>query len=104
MSSGPWRDGREVRAMVQRSLVAYPDLSFSIRDAVAVDRDSVRKIFVEYTMRGTQSGSINGREGSTRPIAVDGALVAVCDDSGRMVAVVDYIDHEAIRLQQIIAT
>lgn len=102
MSSGPPRQGSdEIAAMVRRSLDAYPDLSFSVRHAFTgvTGTDEVR-IVIEYTMRGTQTGAINGRVGSARPIEVDGALVATLDDKGRMVAVVDYIDHHAIRRQQ----
>lgn len=102
MSSGPPRQGSdEIAAMVRRSLDAYPDLDFSIRQAFTSDTsaDEVRMV-IEYTMRGTQIGHINGRPGSARPIEVDGALVATLDGSGRLLAVVDYIDHHAIRRQQ----
>lgn len=102
MSSGPPRQGSdEIAAMVRRSLDAYPDLDFSVRHAFTgvTPADEVR-IVIEYTMRGTQTGVINGRAGSTRPIEVDGALVATLDGSGRLLVVVDYIDHHAIRRQQ----
>lgn len=41
---------------------------------------------IEYTMRGTQTGVINGRSGSARPIEIDGALVATLDGVGALVA------------------
>ena len=85
--------------MVRRSIDAYPDLSFTVRDAFATSGTDAVRVVIEYTMRGTQTGAINGREGSSRPIEVDGALVATLDD-GRMTTVVDYIDHHAIRTQQ----
>lgn len=105
MSSGPPRQGSdEIAAMVRRSLDAYPDLSFTVRHAFVgtglITDPAEMRIVIEYTMRGTQTGAINGRDGSSRPIEVDGALVATLDGSGRMVAVVDYIDHHAIRRQQ----
>lgn len=101
MSSGPPRNGDvEVRAMIERSLAAYPDLSFELRDAFGVERGDGARIVIEYTMRGTQTGAINGRAGSGRPIVVDGALVATLDADGRMMEVVDHIDHHAIRVQQ----
>lgn len=90
--------------MVRRSLDAYPDLSFSVRHAfggvAGTANISEVRIVIEYTMRGTQTGVINGRGGSARPIEVDGALVATLDGSGRLLVVVDYIDHHAIRRRQ----
>ena len=100
MSAGPERVGDELRAMVERSLAAYPDLSFEVHDAFGVDRDAGPRLVIEYTMRGTQTGAINGRPGSGRPIAIDGALLATLDADGRMAVVVDHIDHHAIRVQQ----
>ncbi|MBU3702182.1 MAG: ester cyclase [Acidimicrobiia bacterium] len=101
MSSGPLRRGSdEIAAMVRRSLDAFPDLSFTVRDAFATSDVGGGRVVIEYTMRGTQSGVINGRAGSARPIEVDGALVATLDGSGRLLVVVDYIDHHAIRRQQ----
>ena len=99
MSSGPPRQGSdEIIAMVRRSLDAYPDLSFTVRGSF-MDVDGSR-IVIEYTMRGTQTGVINGRAGSVRPVEVDGALVASLDMMGRLQSVVDYVDHHAIRTQQ----
>jgi len=86
--------------MVRRSLDAYPDLSFTVRDTFAVPDAGGGRVVIEYTMHGTQTGAINGRGGSSRPIAVDGALVATLDVDGRLATVVDYIDHHAIRTQQ----
>jgi steroid delta-isomerase-like uncharacterized protein len=105
MSSGPPREGSdEIAAMVRRSLDAYPDLSFSVRHAftgvAGTTNTGEERIVIEYTMRGTQTGVINGRSGSARPIEIDGALVATLDGSGRLLVVVDYIDHHAIRRQQ----
>ena len=100
MASGPERIGEEVRAMVERSFAAYPDLSFELCDAFGVERDGGHRVVVSYVMRGTQTGAINGREPSGRPIEIDGALVATLDGSGRMVSLVDHIDHHAIRVQQ----
>ena len=101
MSSGPPRSGDvELRAMIERSLAAYPDLRFELRDSFGVSRGDGARVVIEYTMRGTQTGSINGRAGSGRPIEVDGALVASLGRDGRMLEVVDHIDHHAIRVQQ----
>lgn len=101
MSSGPPRQGSdEIAAMVRRSLDAFPDLSFTVRDAFATSDVGGGRVVIEYTMHGTQTGAINGREGSSRPIEVDGALVATLDVDGRLASVVDYIDHHAIRNQQ----
>lgn len=101
MSSGsPRRGSDEVAAMVRRSFDAYPDLTFDIRDSFGVAHDGGWRVVIEYTMRGTQSGAINGRSASSSPIAVDGALVATLDADGRMESVIDYVDHHAIRVQQ----
>ena len=100
MSAGPVRAGPDLRAMVERSLMAYPDLSFSLRDAFGVARGDGARLVIEYTMRGTQTGAINGRPASGRPIEVDGALVVTLDAQGRIVEAVDHIDHHAIRAQQ----
>lgn len=83
--------------MVRRSLDAYPDLSFALRDSLV---SGAGRIVIEYTMSGTQVGEINGRPGSGRPIEVDGALVATLDEAGRILVAVDYVDHHAIRVQQ----
>ena len=101
MSSGPERVGDELLAMVERSMAAYPDLSFELRDSFwSVTHGSGARIVIEYVMRGTQTGAINGREGTGRPIEIDAALVATLDAEGRLLAVIDYIDHHAIRVQQ----
>ncbi len=98
MSSGSPREGSDaIAAMVRRSLDAYPDLSFALRDSLV---SGAGRIVIEYTMSGTQVGEINGRPGSGRPIEVDGALVATLDEAGRIMVAVDYVDHHAIRVQQ----
>lgn len=101
MSAGsPYEGSDAIGAMVRRSLDAYPDLSFSVRDSFGIALGAGWRIVIEYTMRGTQTGEINGREGSGRPIEVDGALVATLGADLRISEVIDYVDHHAIRVQQ----
>ena len=101
MSAGSPHEGSDaIGAMVRRSLSAYPDLSFSVRDSFGTALDGGWRVVIEYTMRGTQTGAINGRAGSGRPIEVDGALVATVDADLHMSQVIDYVDHHAIRVQQ----
>ena len=98
MASGnTYRGADELRAMVTRSVGAYPDLSFTVRDAfVGVDG---RHFTIEYTMRGTQESAIGDRPGTGRTIEIDGVLVGTTDDAGHVTTCVDYLDHLAIRRQ-----
>jgi steroid delta-isomerase-like uncharacterized protein len=96
MASGnTYRGADDVRAMVERTVGAYPDLWFDVRHAFAAARDFV----IEYTMRGHQQTAINDRPGTGRAIEVDGVLVGSTDATGRVTACVDYLDHLTIRRQ-----
>ena len=87
MASGSTYTGApELRAMVERTLHASPDLGFDVRDAFAVDDHFA----IEYTMRGTRDG---------RRIEIDGALVGTLDHDARVRTCVDYLDHLSIRRQ-----
>jgi steroid delta-isomerase-like uncharacterized protein len=96
MASGATYTGApDVRAMVERTLDAYPDLAFDVRDAFIADDHFA----IEYTMRGTQEGAVGDRPGTGRTIEIDGALVGTVDGDGRVSACVDYLDHLSIRRQ-----
>jgi steroid delta-isomerase-like uncharacterized protein len=96
MASGnTYRGADDIRAMVDRTLGAYPDLRFEVRRAFATEHDFV----IEYTMRGQQHGEIGDRPGTGRPIEVDGVLVGTTGTGGRVTACVDYLDHLTIRRQ-----
>jgi steroid delta-isomerase-like uncharacterized protein len=96
MASGATYTGHdEIRAMVERTLGAYPDLRFEIRGAFATDEHFA----IEYTMRGHQESAIGDRPGTGGAIEIDGALVGTTDADGRVTACVDYLDHLSIRRQ-----
>jgi C-1 hydroxylase len=96
MASGNTYTGADdVRAMVERTLAAYPDLHFDVRRTFATAQDFV----IEYTMRGHQQAAIGDRPGTGRAIEVDGVLVGTTDGDGRVTACVDYLDHLTIRRQ-----
>jgi steroid delta-isomerase-like uncharacterized protein len=96
MASGNTYCGADdVRAMVDRTLGAYPDLRFDVRRTFATERDFV----IEYTMRAHQQSAIGDRPGTGEAIEVDGVLVGSTDDDGRITACVDYLDHLTIRRQ-----
>ncbi len=96
MASGiTYQGADDVRAMVQRTLGAYPDLRFEVRRAFATEHDFV----IEYTMRGHQESAIGDRPGTGRAVEVDGVLVGTTDADGRVAACVDYLDHLTIRRQ-----
>jgi steroid delta-isomerase-like uncharacterized protein len=98
MASGnTYRGTDEVRAMVTRTLAAYPDLEFAVRDAFT-GADG-RHFAIEYTMRGHQESAISDRPGTGRAIEIDGALIGTTDAGGRVTACVDYLDHLTIRRQ-----
>ena len=85
----------DLRVMVERTLVGYPDLRFAVRGAFATDD----RFAIEYTMRGTQRAAIGDRPGTGRAVEIDGALVGTIDAAGRVRACVDYLDHLTIRRQ-----
>lgn len=96
MASGNTYAGRAaIRAMVDRTLAAYPDLSFVVRSSFSAED----RFAIEYTMRGTQVSAVGDRPGTGRTVVVDGALLGVLDRSGRVAAAVDYLDHHAVRQQ-----
>jgi len=96
MASGnTYAGAAAIRAMVSRTLTAYPDLAFALRSAFA----TADRFAIEYTMRGTQQAAVNDRPGTGRSITVDGALVGSLDDAGRVVICVDYLDHHDVRRQ-----
>ena len=96
MASGSTYAGNDaIRAMVERSLGAYPDLAFTVRDGFATSTHFA----IEYTMRGTQQAAIGDRAATGRSIVVDGALVGTTTAAGRVVTCVDYLDHHDIRRQ-----
>ena len=96
MASGNTYHGAdEIRAMVDRTLGASPDLRFEVRRTFASEHDFV----IEYTMRGRQHGAIGDRPGTGRAIEVDGVLVGTTGTGGRVTACVDYLDHLTIRRQ-----
>jgi steroid delta-isomerase-like uncharacterized protein len=96
MASGSTYAGHgELRAMVERTLGAYPDLAFAVRSAFTCPPHFA----IEYTMRGHQQGVIGDRPGTGRAIEVDGALVGTTDADARVTACVDYLDHLAVRRQ-----
>jgi steroid delta-isomerase-like uncharacterized protein len=96
MAGGNTYSGADaIRAMVERTLGAYPDLAFEVRDAFA----DGRRFAVEYTMRGTQRAAVGDRPGTGRAVTVDGALVGTADAAGRVIACVDYLDHHDLRRQ-----
>jgi uncharacterized protein (TIGR02246 family) len=83
MASGnTYVGGGEIRAMVARSIGAYPDLAFDLRDTFVTDSNYA----IEYTMR---AGSA----------AIDGVLVGTTDGAGRVRTCVDYLDHLDLRRQ-----
>ena len=87
MASGATHTGApELRAMVERTLLAYPDVGFDVRDAFIADDHFA----IEYTMRGTRDG---------RTVEIDGVLVGTVDRDARVRACVDYLDHLSIRRQ-----
>ena len=96
MASGnTYRGAADVRAMVQRTLGAYPDLRFDVRRTFAAEQHFV----IEYTMRGHQQSAIGDRPGTGRAIEVDGVLVGTTSKDGRVTTCVDYLDHLTIRRQ-----
>ena len=98
MASGnTYRGADDVRAMVERTLAGYPDLTFEVRGAFT-GADG-RHFAIEYTMRGHQQAAIGDRPGTGRAIEVDGVLVGTRDTDGRVRACVDYLDHLRIRRQ-----
>jgi steroid delta-isomerase-like uncharacterized protein len=98
MASGATYTGHtDIRAMVERTLGGYPDLTFAVRDGF-VAADGVH-FAIEYTMRGTQQGPIGERPGTGRTIEIDGVLVGKLDHDGRVTTCVDYLDHLSIRRQ-----
>jgi steroid delta-isomerase-like uncharacterized protein len=92
-----YRGADEVRAMVERTLGAYPDLAFAVRGAFTGDEGG--HFVIEYTMRGHQQEAIGDRAGTGRAVEIDGALVGTTDADGRVIACVDYLDHLEIRRQ-----
>ena len=96
MASGNTYTGHDaIRAMVERSLAAYPDLAFTVRSAFTAGAHFA----IEYTMRGTQQVALGDRAGTGRTVTVDGALVGTRTDAGAVAACVDYLDHHDIRRQ-----
>ena len=98
MASGStYRGHAELRDMVERTLGAYPDLTFAVRDAFTGNDGG--HFAIEYTMRGHQQGSIGDRAGTGRAVEIDGVLVGTTDADGGVTACVDYLDHLAIKRQ-----
>ena len=96
MAAGATYTGHdEIRAMVDRTLGAYPDLRFDVRSAFAAEEHFA----IEYTMCGHQESAIGDRPGTGRAIEIDGALVGTTDADGRVTTCVDYLDHLSIRRQ-----
>ena len=96
MASGnTYRGHDEIRAMVERTLGAYPDLRFEVRNAFAAGG----RFAIEYTMRGHQESAIGDRPGTGRAIEIDGALVGTTGADGGVTTCVDYLDHLSIRRQ-----
>jgi len=96
MVSGATHTGTDaLRAMVERTLVGYPDLRFEVRSAFA----SEDRFAIEYTMRGHQQSAVGDRPGTGRAVEIDGALVGTTDADGRVTTCVDYLDHLSIRRQ-----
>ena len=92
-----YRGADELRAMVERTLSAYPDLAFAVRSVFT--GDDGERFAIEYTMRGHQQGAIGDRPGTGHAVEIDGALVGTLGAHGRVTACVDYLDHLAIRRQ-----
>jgi steroid delta-isomerase-like uncharacterized protein len=96
MASGNTYAGHDaIRAMVERTLGAYPDLTFTVRSAFTAGRHFT----IEYTMRGTQQAAIGDRAGTGRTIGVDGALVGTRTATDAVATCVDYLDHHDVRRQ-----
>lgn len=96
MASGNTYTGHDaIRAMVERSIGAYPDLAFTVRSAFTAGAHFT----IEYTMQGTQQAAIGDRAGTGRTIAIDGALVGTVTDAGVVSTCADYLDHQDIRRQ-----
>jgi steroid delta-isomerase-like uncharacterized protein len=72
------------------SFAAIPDMSIEIRNSV-IDQSS-RQVFIEYTLTGTNRGSLSGLAPTNKPVRYDGAIIYQFDEAGKLMKEVSYFD------------
>jgi steroid delta-isomerase-like uncharacterized protein len=95
---GPPLAGTAIAEHTRALLAAFPDLSFEIRGGQPADNQANGTVFVQFLMRGTNTGPWNGQPPTGRAVTVPGVGVIAGAD-GRVTSAAGYFDRQGLAEQ-----